>query len=109
MLAASFAPGFADVAALAGFAAFGSRFSILVPPPVLLELDSPSAADVFSILVPPPVLPLELALPLAVPVAAPFAAPFAALPDAVPLDAVLLPFVDVVVSVVPFFPDAAVF
>jgi hypothetical protein len=54
--------------AFEAFAALGSRFSILVPPPVLLELDSPSAAVLFSILVPPPVLLLELALPeLAVP------------------------------------------
>ncbi len=86
---------------MAGFAAFGSRFSILVPPPVLPELDSPSAADVFSIFVPPPVLPLELELPLAVPVAAPFAAfPAAALLDAVPL-------AEAAVSAVPFFPELA--
>jgi hypothetical protein len=78
--------------ALEAFAALGSRFSILVPPPVLLELDSPSVVLFFSILVPPPVL-LELALAALVLLAA--ALPELALP---------LALAEEVASVAPFLP-----
>ncbi len=58
--------------------------------------------------VPLPELLLELLLELALPLAAPVAAPLAALPlEVALLDAVPLAFVDVVVSAVPFLPDAA--
>ncbi len=68
-----------------------------MPPPVLLELDSPSAAVLFSILVPPPVL-LELALPEL------------AVPDAVLLALVLpLALLEEDVSVALFLAEAATF
>ena len=84
-------------AALEAFAALGSRFSILVPPPVLLELDSPSVVLFFSILAPPPVL-LELALAALV------------LLDAALLELALpLALAEEVASVAPFLPEAGVF